>query len=95
MIVSFVWGFVGKNEIIWVLTSFLSAMLAFQSFAVQTWIYQYNILGYYEAVLITNSYIWLAGVNILFFVLSLILGIYDLYEKLQSNSKMIDMRNGQ
>lgn len=96
MIAAFTVAFTGKNEIVWTITAFLAALLAFMSFQVETWVYVWDAsIQAYVPTLLSNSYIWLMGINILFFVLAVVFGVYDLYEKLQSGKKMIDMRQNE
>ena len=54
----------------------------YTSFNIEIYIYEFNLaLGAYEPVLITNSYPYLMGLNMLFFVLALILGLFDMFDK--------------
>ena len=96
MIACFIWAFVGKNVIIWTLSAVLAAVLMFQSFAVETWVYVWNVtISAYSPILSSSSYLWLMSINLIFFILSLVLGIYDLYQELQSGKKMVNMRDDQ
>jgi len=72
MIGFFVLSYFLKNEIFWAITMLLSGFVMITS---------YNIEIIKETQIITLSYPYLMGVGLLFFVLSLILGIVDLFDK--------------
>jgi hypothetical protein len=85
----FLGAFFTKQEILWAITSVFSAFLMFNSFKITTYIYQYNATTLiYDAVLVSNSYPYLVGLNTLFFMLSLVLGIFDMFEKYGTKLKM-------
>lgn len=95
-ILAFLWGFVGKNKIVWTISFVLAATMCFQSFNVETWVYTWNVsINAYSPVLVSSSYIWLMSINLLFLLLSLVLGLYDLYEELQSGKRIVNMRDDQ
>ena len=78
----FITSFFTKQEILWTLTAVISGVLMFTSFNIETYIYEFNTtLKAYQPVLITHSYPYLMGLNMLFFVLALILGLFDLFDK--------------
>lgn len=78
----FLASFFTKQEILWVLTLVLSGVLMFTSFHVESYVYQVNVtLGAYEAIQVSHSYPYLMGINLLFFVLSMVLGLFDLFDK--------------
>lgn len=78
----FIASFFTKQEILWVLTLVLSGVLMFTSYNVQSYVYIANVtLGAYEPVQVSNSYPYLMGINLLFFALSMILGLFDLFDK--------------
>ena len=82
MIGLFVASFFTKQEILWALTSVVSGVLMFTSYHVEYYVYQYNsTLGAYNPVAITHNYPYLMAINLLFFALALILGIFDLFDK--------------
>jgi len=82
VIVMFMISFFTKQEILWVITSVLSGVLMFTSYHVETYVYIFNeTSASYYPVLQTNSYPYLMGINLLFFVLALILGLFDLFDK--------------
>ena len=78
----FLLSFFTKQEIIWAITAVLAGILMFSSFGVETYVYNYNAsLGAYAPVLMVNSYLYLAWINMIFFVLALILGLFDIFDK--------------
>lgn len=78
----FIASFFTKQEILWALTSVLSGVLMFTSYHVETYVYQYNTtIGVYSPIVVSHSYPYLMAINMLFFVLTLVLGIFDLFEK--------------
>jgi len=78
----FIASFFTKQEILWAITLIFSGVLMFTSWHVEHYIYQYNesILAY-SPILVTHSYPYLMGINMLFFVLALVLGLFDLFDK--------------
>jgi hypothetical protein len=82
LICLFIASFFTKQEILWAITSVISGVLMFSSFNVETYVYEYNMtIGAYFPVLITHSYPYLMGLNMLFFSLALLLGLFDLFDK--------------
>ena len=82
MVVIFFVAFFTKQEILWALTAVLSAILMFSSYNVQYYIYEINVtLSAYQPVFTSHSYPYLMGINFIFFMLSVILGIFDLFDK--------------
>lgn len=78
----FMVSFFTKQEILWAMTLVISGTLMFTSFDIEYYVYNYNqSLGAYYAVLTTHPYIYLSAINTIFFVLALILGIFDLFDK--------------
>lgn len=75
-------AFFTKQEIMWALASLVLGVLMFTSYNIQTFVYEYNETTLaYQPVEITNSYPYLMGLNLAFFVLALALGIFDLFDK--------------
>jgi|APFre7841882654_1041346.scaffolds.fasta_scaffold275720_1 hypothetical protein len=75
-------SFFTKQEILWAVTLLSSALLMFSSFGVEYYVYQWNTtIQAYSPVMVTFSYPYMMGFNTLFFVLSLALGLFDLFEK--------------
>ena len=54
----------------------------FTSYNVETYVYEYNTsTGAYDSILTTHHYPYLSGINMLFFVLGLVLAIFDIFDK--------------
>lgn len=78
----FFFAFFTKQEIIWAITGVIFGALMFSSWHVETFVYEYNqTLLAYSPVLISNNYPWLMAINMLFFALSIIIGLFDMFEK--------------
>ena len=82
MIGTFFTAFFSKQEIIWAVSSVLSGILMITSYNVQlgTYVFDSN-LGAYVFELTSQSFPFMMGINMLFFVLALVLGIFDIYDK--------------
>lgn len=75
-------AFFTKQEIIWAVSIVFSGMLAFSSWHVEYYIYEFNnTLMAYQPIMTTHNYPYLMAINLLFFVLALVLGIFDLFDK--------------
>jgi len=75
-------SFYSKQEILWAMCAVITGILMFTSFHIETYIYVFNqTSGAYDAVLQTHSYPYLMGINMLFFVLALTLGLFDMFDK--------------
>lgn len=71
-----------KNEILWVMSLVFSGILMALSFNIEFVGYAYNATSLsYQLNTISYSYPYLMGINMIFFVLSLVLGLYDLLDK--------------
>ena len=82
VIVMFITSFFTKQEILWVITLLLSGVLMFMSYDIQYYVYDYNAtIGAYSPILTTQYYPYLMGINMLFFVLALLLGLFDIFDK--------------
>ncbi len=82
VICMFIASFFTKQEILWAISAFLSGILMFTSYHIETYIYQYNVTtSVYDAIIVSHSYPYLMGINMVFFSLSVILGIFDLFDK--------------
>ncbi len=78
----FIASFFTKQEILWAITAVISGVLMFSSFNIQYYVYEVNIsLGAYQPVMTTFSYPHLMGLNLIFFVLAIVLGLFDLFDK--------------
>lgn len=72
MIIFFTLAYFTKNEILWGLTMLLSGLVMITS---------HNIEIIRGTEIITLSYPYMMGIALLFFLLSLILGLIDLFDK--------------
>lgn len=82
MIVMFMVSFFTKQEILWTITLVISGVLMFTSYDIQYYVYEFNAtIGAYDAILTTHYYPYLMALNMIFFVLALILGMFDLFDK--------------
>jgi len=78
----FITSFYTKQEILWAITIVITGVLMFTSYNIEGYVYEYNASKTaYDAVLVSHSYPYLMGLNLLFFVLALILAIFDLFDK--------------
>ena len=79
-------AFYSRQEIIWVLTLVMTGITMMSSYTVEVLAYNYNttINAY---VLTTNVfyYPYLMGINLIIFALSLIFGIFDIWDKFGIN----------
>lgn len=81
-IVMFLLAFFMKQEILWAVTAVTSGIMMFTSYNIQQYLYEFDAAtGAYNVVLSTTSHPYLMGFNMLFFVLALVLGLYDIFEK--------------
>lgn len=72
MIIFFTLSYFSKNEILWGITMLLSGLVMISSYKIEV------VRG---AEIITLSYPYMMGIGLIFFVLSLILGLIDLFDK--------------
>lgn len=78
----FLLAFHTKQEILWGIVTVLSGVLMFTSFNIEHYVYVYNAtLGAYSPVQVVHNYPYLMGINMLFFALSLLLGLFDMFDK--------------
>jgi len=78
-------AFFTHNEIVWALSAILCGILMFSSYDVQAHVYVANVSsGYYVPIVQSYSYPYLMGINLIFFGLSVILGIFDMFDKYSS-----------
>jgi hypothetical protein len=78
----FIASFFTKQEILWAVTLVVLGFLMFNSFNVEYYVYEWNTtISAYTAIAITHSYPYLMGINTLFFVLALVLLMFDLFDK--------------
>lgn len=82
VIVFWMVSFFTKQEILWAITLVLSGVLAFTSYSIEYYVYQYNVTsGVYVPIPESSSYPYLMGINLIFFVLALILFLFDVFDK--------------
>ena len=82
VVVLFLISFYTKQEILWSITAVISGTLAFTSFNIENYVYVFNATSNaYNPVAVSYSYPYLMGINLMFFSLALILGIFDLFDK--------------
>jgi len=75
-------AFFSKQEILWAVSLVLSGVLMISSYFVEIGAYSFDIsTGAYVYQLVTHSFPFMMGINMLFFSLSLLLGMFDLFDK--------------
>ena len=78
----FIASFFTKQEILWVITLVLSGVLMFTSWNVESYVYEFNSsMKAYVPLQVSHAYPYLMGINLLFFVLAMVLGLFDLFDK--------------
>jgi len=78
----FITSFFTKQELLWFMTCIMSGVMAYTSFSIEQVVYVYNAsINTHSPVVMSYSYPYLMGINLLFFSLSLALGFYDIYDK--------------
>jgi len=78
----FIASFFTKQEILWAISLVLFGVLMFTSYNVEYYVYEWNAtISAYYPVAITHSYPYLMGINSLFFGLSIILALFDIFDK--------------
>lgn len=78
----FLLAFFTKHEIIWALSALFSGVLMFTSYDIGTYVYSYNAtLVAYQPTLQSSSFPYLMGINLALFSLTVILGIFDMFDK--------------
>jgi len=78
----FLASFFTKQEILWAITLVLSGTMMFTSWHIEFPSYVYNATTLvYDPVVISHNYPYLMALNMLFFSLALILGLFDLFDK--------------
>jgi len=78
----FIASFFTKQEILWAITLVMSGTLMFTSWNIETYVYEWNnTISAYNPIIVTHSYPYLMAINMIFFILALILGMFDLFDK--------------
>jgi len=81
-VVSFFVSFYTKQEIMWGVTAVISGILMFTSFNIEYLVYVYDSgISAYAPTVVSYSFPYLMGFNMLFFILAMVLGLFDLFEK--------------
>ena len=82
VVILFATSFFTKQELLWGLTTIFSGILMFTSYNIQYYIYEYNVtIGAYSPVMMSYSYPYLVAINLIFFSLAIILGLFDMFDK--------------
>jgi hypothetical protein len=82
MLAFFATAFFTKNEILWAVTLVLSGFLMFTSFNIELQTYVYNsTINAYQYEIRNEYYPYLMGINMIFFILGMVLMLYDLWAK--------------
>ncbi len=75
-------SFFTKQELLWAITAVMLGMLMFSSYNLETYIYEFDAtLGAYVPLLTTTSHPYLMALNMLFFSLAVLLGLFDVFDK--------------
>lgn len=78
----FIASFFTKQELLWAITFVLSGILMFTSYNIEYYVYEFNTtISAYVPVVVTHNYPYLTGINLLFFGLSIVLGLFDIFDK--------------
>ena len=78
----FIAAFFTKQELLWGITFVLAGIMMFMSYNIEYYVYEFNVtISAYSPVIITHTYPYLTGINLLFFGLSLVLGLFDIFDK--------------
>lgn len=78
----FITSFFTKQEILWGITLLTCALLMYSSLGIQYYVYDWNVtIQAYSPVMKNFSYPYMMGFNTLFFVLALVLGLFDIFDK--------------
>ena len=75
-------SFYSRQEILWAISAVFSGFMMATSYTIEIATFQYNTtLGAYQPINILYYYPYLMGINLVFLVLSIILGVFDLWDK--------------
>lgn len=82
MVTTFFVAFFTKQEVLWVITAVLSGALMITSYNVEFARYAYDaVLGAYTYGWTTQSMPTMMAINMVFFVLALLMGMFDIFDK--------------
>lgn len=83
----FLIAFFTKQEILWVISLVLFGTLMFTAFNIEEHAYEFNQTTFaYDLTTVSNSYPYFMGLNMVFFVINLILLLFDLFNKYKSGA---------
>jgi len=75
-------AFFSKQEVLWALSIVFSGTLMFSSWNVEYYVYQFNTtISAYQPYIVNHNYGYMMALNMLFFILALVFGIFDLFDK--------------
>lgn len=78
----FIGSFFTKQEVLWAITLVIYGMLMISSYNIEVTTFEFNTTLQSYAPAVTNfHYPYIMAINMLFFVLSLIFFIFDLFDK--------------
>ena len=81
-IVLFFVSFFTKQEILWAVTLVLTGALMFTSWNIEYYVYEFNsTMNAYAPVMTHHNYPYLMAINMLFFVLAMVLVLFDMFDK--------------
>lgn len=93
-IILFFISFFTKQEILWSMTLVLTGVLMFTSWNIEYYVYEFNsTINAYVPTMTYHSYPYLMAINMMFFVLAMLLGIFDLFDKYGSRFLKKDKNN--
>ena len=75
-------AFFTHQEIVWALSAVFSGFMMYSSWGVEYYVYTFNTtISAYQPVAISTTYAYMVGIFMIFFSLSTIIGIYDIFDK--------------
>ena len=81
-IIAFCMAFFTRQELLWAISLVLTGLMAMSSYNIEYYIYKFNVtIGAYYPVMVNYSYPYLMGINLIFVILSILLGLFDLFDK--------------
>jgi len=82
MLITFFVAFFTHEEMMWIISFALSGILMIISYNIQFMRYVFDSgTGAYVTEIVTNSYPVLMSINMVFFVLSMAMGLFDIFDK--------------
>jgi len=87
-IILFLIAFFTKQPVIWAMTAVFSGIMMVTSYTISYYMYEFNTtLMAYVPVVQTFDYPYLMGINLLFFVLCWVFGLFDIFDTYRKNIK--------